>query len=161
MGRFLLTVLLLAVSPFTGAADGMSTVQSAHPVAATVDRLAQGLKTEGFTIFARIDHGAGAERVAMTLPASELLIFGKPAAGTVLLQAAPAAGIDLPLKIPGLGGHGRRRHRRLERPALARRTPWPRPLHAAPGKDAGCPAAHRERGCPLGRQRVEGAAPGD
>jgi len=98
MGRLLLTVLLLAVAPFTGAADGMSTVQSAHPVAATVDRLAQGLKTQGFTIFARIDHGAGAERVAMALPASELLIFGKPAAGTVLMQAAPAAGIDLPLK---------------------------------------------------------------
>jgi len=98
MGRFLLTVLLLALAPFAGAADGMSTVQSAHPVAATVDRLAQGLKARGFTIFARIDHGAGAERVAMTLPASELLIFGKPAAGTVLMQTAPAAGIDLPLK---------------------------------------------------------------
>ncbi|MHA7815595.1 MAG: DUF302 domain-containing protein [Pseudohaliea sp.] len=102
MRASLLTMGMLALALVFGAlanaGEGLVTLKSEHPVAATVDRLQQALTTQGFTIFARIDHGAGAERVAMALPASELLIFGKPAAGTALMQAAPAAGIDLPLK---------------------------------------------------------------
>lgn len=102
MRTLLLLLGLLGMAQVWGAEDaageGLVTLQSVHAVAATVDRLEQALQSRGFTIFARIDHGAGAEQAAMALPASQLLIFGKPAAGTVLMQAVPAAGIDLPLK---------------------------------------------------------------
>ncbi|MEQ8262821.1 DUF302 domain-containing protein [Pseudohaliea sp.] len=102
MKALLMAMGILSLASMFGSAataeEGLVTLQSVHPVPLTVDRLERALKNQGFTIFARIDHGAGAERVAMALPASELLIFGKPAAGTVLMQATPAAGIDLPLK---------------------------------------------------------------
>ena len=50
------------------------------------------------TVFARIDHGAGAEAVGLSLRPTELLIFGNARAGTPLMQAAQTVGIDLPLK---------------------------------------------------------------
>ena len=50
------------------------------------------------TVFARIDHGAGAEAVDLPLRPTELLIFGSAQAGTSLMQSAQTIGIDLPLK---------------------------------------------------------------
>ncbi len=49
-------------------------------------------------LFARIDHAAGAADVGSALRPTTLLVFGNPAAGTPLMQAAQTAGIDLPLK---------------------------------------------------------------
>ncbi len=51
------------------------------------------------TIFARIDHAAGAASVAMPLGPTELLIFGNPRGGTPLMQSNQTVGIDLPLKV--------------------------------------------------------------
>jgi uncharacterized protein (DUF302 family) len=97
--RILFAGLLLAGSlQAAHAGDGMITVQSAHSVAATVDRLEKALGGAGFKVFARIDHAAGAKSVDMPLPPTELLIFGKPAAGTQLMQSQRTVGIDLPLK---------------------------------------------------------------
>jgi uncharacterized protein (DUF302 family) len=90
--------LLVGVLAPALAAEGMMTLQSGHPVAATVDRLEAALKAAGFRIFARVDHAAGAQSVDMSLAPTELLIFGKPEAGTVLMQAGRTVGIDLPLK---------------------------------------------------------------
>jgi uncharacterized protein (DUF302 family) len=42
--------------------------------------------------------GAMPEPVDDFLGPSDLVIFGKPEAGTPLMQGAPTAGIDLPLK---------------------------------------------------------------
>ncbi len=50
------------------------------------------------SVFARIDHAAGAAAVGLTLRPTELLIFGNPKAGTALMLAAQTSGIDLPLK---------------------------------------------------------------
>ena len=80
------------------AAEGMVSVQSSHSVPDTVTRLEQRLGAAGFRIFARIDHGAGARSVDMPLAPTELLIFGKPEAGTLLMQSQPTVGIELPLK---------------------------------------------------------------
>jgi uncharacterized protein (DUF302 family) len=91
-------LFLFLATPVVQAADGLITLSSRHAVKQTVDRLESALTTAGFRIFARVDHGAGASSVGMALPASELLIFGKPKAGTVLMQQSPTAGIDLPLK---------------------------------------------------------------
>lgn len=50
------------------------------------------------TVFARIDHTAGAAGVGLPLRPTELLIFGSAKAGTPLMQTNQAIGIDLPLK---------------------------------------------------------------
>jgi uncharacterized protein (DUF302 family) len=80
------------------AADGLTTVQSSFSAAATVDRLVEEIRRRGLTIFARIDHAAGAAEVGLSLRPTTLLIFGNAKGGTPLMQADQTAGIDLPLK---------------------------------------------------------------
>jgi len=96
--RILLLGLLMLLSIAAYAADGMVVMVSEFPVTDTTDRLEQAVKKAGFTVMARIDHAAGAKKVGLELAPTELLIFGKPKAGTLLIQASPTVGIDLPLK---------------------------------------------------------------
>jgi len=63
-----------------------------------MDRLVDTVRARGMTVFARIDHGAGAEAAGLLLRPTELLIFGSARAGTLLMQVAQTIGIDLPLK---------------------------------------------------------------
>jgi len=79
--------------------NGLITLRSAHDFTATLTRLSASLEAKAITIFARIDHAAGAASVELALRPMTLLIFGNPAAGTPLMQDAPTAGIDLPLKM--------------------------------------------------------------
>jgi uncharacterized protein (DUF302 family) len=78
--------------------NGLITLASQHAVKATIDRLETAAKTKGLTIFARVDHAAGATTVGMPLRPTELLIFGNARGGTPLMQLAQTIGIDLPLK---------------------------------------------------------------
>lgn len=50
------------------------------------------------TVFARVDHAAGAAEAGLPLRPTELLIFGSAKTGMPLMQANQATGIDLPLK---------------------------------------------------------------
>jgi len=77
---------------------GLITIASAHSVKDTIDRLEADVKSRGLTVFARIDHAAGAQAVGMALRPTELLIFGNAKGGTPLMQAQQTIGIDLPLK---------------------------------------------------------------
>ena len=79
-------------------AEGLITIPSSFDPKETMDRLEAALRASGVTIFARIDHAAGAAAVGETLRPTELLIFGNPKAGTPLMQAGQTVGIDLPLK---------------------------------------------------------------
>ena len=79
--------------------NGLITITSNHSVKETLDRLEASLRGNGVTVFARIDHAAGAATVDMSLPPTELIIFGQPKAGTPLMQAQQTVGIDLPLKM--------------------------------------------------------------
>ncbi len=81
--------------------DGLVSVASKYSVKDTLDRLEADLKVKGITVFARIDHAAGAAAVAMPLRPTEVLIFGNPKAGTPLMQSKQTIGIDLPLKMLG------------------------------------------------------------
>lgn len=78
--------------------DGMVTVSSPFGTAETIDRLEAEIKAKGMTIFARIDHSAGAAAVGMLLRPTALLIFGNARGGTPFMQADQKTGIDLPLK---------------------------------------------------------------
>jgi uncharacterized protein (DUF302 family) len=80
------------------AADGLTTIRSSYGPKDTMDRLEAAVKANGLTVFARIDHAAGAAEVGLPLRPTELLIFGNAKGGTPLMQAAQTIGIDLPLK---------------------------------------------------------------
>ncbi|BCO08021.1 hypothetical protein GF1_03970 [Desulfolithobacter dissulfuricans] len=53
---------------------------------------------KGMTVFARINHAEGAQKVGKKLRPTELIIFGNPRVGTPLMQCAQSVGIDLPQK---------------------------------------------------------------
>jgi uncharacterized protein (DUF302 family) len=77
--------------------EGLTTVGSSFGPKETMDRFAAAT-AKGRTLFARIDHAAGAAAVGLPVRPTELLIFGNAKAGTPLMQADQAIGIDLPLK---------------------------------------------------------------
>ena len=78
--------------------DGLITISSKLSSEETVTRLEAELQARSITLFARIDHAAGATAVGLSLRPTELLIFGNAKGGTPLMQAVQAIGIDLPLK---------------------------------------------------------------
>jgi uncharacterized protein (DUF302 family) len=80
------------------AADGLTTVRSSYGPNDTMNRLGAEVKAKGLTVFARIDHAAGAAAVGLSLQPTEVLIFGNAKGGTPLMQSAQTIGIDLPLK---------------------------------------------------------------
>jgi len=80
------------------AADGLITLSSSHGPKDTMDRLAAEITARGMTIFARVDHAAGAAEAGLPLRPTELLIFGNAKGGTPLMQSDQTIGIDLPLK---------------------------------------------------------------
>lgn len=84
--------------PLAVAGDGMIHVDSPHTVADTANRLENILKEKGMTVFARIDHSAGARKAGMQLGSTELLIFGNPKVGTPLMQCGRSVALDLPQK---------------------------------------------------------------
>lgn len=98
---FSLPGLLLALSLLPNpawSADGLVAVESAFAPRETMDRLEGVLKEKGMTIFARVDHAAGAASVGRSLRPTELIIFGNPKGGTPFMECAQTVGIDLPLK---------------------------------------------------------------
>ena len=64
----------------------------------TMDRLEAEIRAQGMTVFARIDHAAGAAEAGLKLLPTELIIFGNARGGTPLMQSIQTVGIDLPLK---------------------------------------------------------------
>ena len=78
---------------------GMVLLPAQGSVADAWSRLEAAITERGLTVFARIDFAADAAAVGLQLPATRLLVFGNPRAGTPLLAAAPTAAIDLPLKV--------------------------------------------------------------
>jgi uncharacterized protein (DUF302 family) len=97
--KFTVVVLgTLLSGAYAMAAEGLTIIPSSFGARQTADRLEADIKARGMTVFARIDHAAGAAEAGLPLPPTELLIFGNAKAGTLLMQAGPTAGIDLPLK---------------------------------------------------------------
>ena len=51
------------------------------------------------TVFACIDHAAGAREVGMDMPPTVVLFYGHARGGTPVMLAAPQAALDLPLRV--------------------------------------------------------------
>src|SRR5256886_1061286 len=83
------------------AADGLTTIPSSYGPKETMDRLEAEIKAKGMTVFARIDHAAGAAQAGPSVPPTEGLLFGNAKAGTPLMQANHTIGIHRPMKSLG------------------------------------------------------------
>lgn len=77
---------------------GLVTRPSGHGPKETMERLVAAIEAHGMSVFARVDHAAGARSAGLELRPTELLLFGNPRGGTPLMQAAQTVGIDLPLR---------------------------------------------------------------
>lgn len=99
ISHWLAAIVLSANAISAVAADGLIAVKSARDVAATTSRLEDLFKTRGLTVFARIDHAAGAAKVGKILRPTQVLVFGNPVSGTPLIECAQTMGIDLPQKM--------------------------------------------------------------
>jgi len=72
---------------------------SPHSVRATLDRAEAALERRDIAVFARVDHGGGARPAGLELADEELLVFGDPRAGTLLMQSDRSIGYELPLRL--------------------------------------------------------------
>lgn len=78
---------------------GIDSIASPHSVAITVSKLKSAIASKGLTLFAHIDHGAGAAQAGLQMQQAHVLIFGTAKAGTPLMVASPLLALDLPLKV--------------------------------------------------------------
>ncbi|MEM8850460.1 MAG: DUF302 domain-containing protein [Pseudomonadota bacterium] len=92
---------ILAAFAMTAAPAVAETVTkpSAHSVSETADRLVAAIEGVGARVMARVPHSEGAASVDLDLPESEVVIFGNPAVGTLIMQQDLRAGVILPLRV--------------------------------------------------------------
>jgi uncharacterized protein (DUF302 family) len=98
MRQIFMTAALIVSTAMPAAAE-LITVKSSKPVAATMDALEAAVGGAGATVFARIDHQAGAASVDLQMPAAQVLIFGNPKLGTPAMNVDINASLYLPLKV--------------------------------------------------------------
>jgi uncharacterized protein (DUF302 family) len=79
--------------------SNLTTKLSPQSVTATVERFREILTAKGVKLFAVIDHSGEASANGLELRDTKVVIFGNPKAGTPVMQAAPLAALDLPLKV--------------------------------------------------------------
>lgn len=72
---------------------------SRYDFATTVNKIQQGVKEKGMTVFAVIDHQAAAQQANLNMQPASVIIFGTPKAGTPLMQKDPYFALQLPLKV--------------------------------------------------------------
>ena len=94
--RKVILIAALAVGLF---ANDIILKDSSNSVEATMNKLHNIVSKKGFTVFAVIDHQAGAAKVRMALAPSKEIIFGNPKMGTMLMQEKMEVGLDLPIRI--------------------------------------------------------------
>jgi len=78
---------------------GIASIPSPHTVDDTLAKLETTIKSKGLTLFAHVDHTAGAKEVGLSMQPAHVLIFGTAKAGTPLMVASPLLALDLPLRI--------------------------------------------------------------
>ena len=75
------------------AQEGLVSVASRHSAPETMARLLAALEKRDLAVFARIDHAANAAAVGMPLRPTEVVLFGNPKGGTVLMLDQQRAGL--------------------------------------------------------------------
>ena len=83
----------------TKATPEIVTKHSSRSVGELTARLTELITSKGMKVFDVIDQRAEAQQVGLDLRETVLVVFGSPAAGTPVMDAAPLAALDLPLKV--------------------------------------------------------------
>lgn len=78
---------------------GLATTRSSLNVAQTVAAIQAELDRRGIPVAVVVDHSAAARRAGLELPATRVVVFGDPKAGTPLMQAVPEIAVELPLRV--------------------------------------------------------------
>ena len=78
---------------------GITTKDSPRSVVETVSKLTELIEGRRMKLFAVIDQSAEASGVGLQLRPTTLVVFGDPTGGTPVMDAAPLAALDLPLKV--------------------------------------------------------------
>jgi uncharacterized protein (DUF302 family) len=73
--------------------------KSAFSVKETMHKLESTLKNRGIAVFAKIDHYNNALEVDMRMNEAQVIYFGNPAIGTVLMQENVFLALELPLRM--------------------------------------------------------------
>lgn len=101
MSKFIIGLFTALLISSAAHADTSNFVrkQSPYSVEETLNRLEAVVRGKGATVFARVDHAAGATKAGHVLRPTEVLIFGNPKLGTPIMLKAQEAGLDLPMKV--------------------------------------------------------------
>ncbi len=91
-------LLMFIFSTLATADNGIVTVISNYNIATTADRLEHSLVAKGMTVFTRLNHAEAAAKIGKELRPTELVIFGNPKVGSLLMQCQQSIAIDLPQK---------------------------------------------------------------
>lgn len=82
------------------AADSMIVKkESKHSVSETMDKFEAIVKEKGLGVFGRVNHQENAKTVDLEMGEAEVLIFGNPKMGTLLMKQDIAVALDLPMKV--------------------------------------------------------------
>ncbi|HFC93636.1 MAG TPA: DUF302 domain-containing protein [Leucothrix mucor] len=95
---------LVSLTVFAGSAEDTTKNDvikkvSPYSVGETMDKFEAIVKKKGFDIFARIDHKKNAQGAKMEMNPAQVLIFGNPKGGTVLMKQDISVALDLPLRV--------------------------------------------------------------
>ncbi|MCD0484133.1 DUF302 domain-containing protein [Streptacidiphilus sp. ASG 303] len=82
-----------------GDPEGVVTVTSPFSVEETVERILRTAEGAGMTVFAVIDHAAGARGAGLRMNPATLVVVGSPKAGTPAMVSRPVLALELPLRV--------------------------------------------------------------
>lgn len=72
---------------------------SPYDFTTTLNKLKTHIDQAGLTLFACIDHSGVAQAQGLSMPPTQVLIFGNPHIGTALMNTHPSVALDLPFRV--------------------------------------------------------------
>jgi uncharacterized protein (DUF302 family) len=75
------------------------TKRSLHTVKVTMSKLESAILAKNITIFSKIDHTDNARKIGLKMNESQVIFFGNPKAGTMMMNDNIFLSLDLPMKI--------------------------------------------------------------
>ena len=73
--------------------------KSASSVQETIDKLEVILREKEIAVFAKVNHFRNAKDIGLEMNESQVILFGNPKIGTLMMQKNIFVSLDLPLKI--------------------------------------------------------------
>ncbi|MGH8278339.1 MAG: DUF302 domain-containing protein [Gammaproteobacteria bacterium] len=79
--------------------SGLIVATSDFSVSETIDRMISIIDAQGWHLFARIDHAEQARKKGLVPRPTQVILFGNPEIGTLLMQDQQSAALDPPMKL--------------------------------------------------------------